>query len=250
MSVCILNQAGAILVHRTMKASPETFLQTLMPSREAIVVAVEGVVTWYWLADLCAREGMPFVRGHARSMQAIHGGKANNDTIDAPTMAVLLRGGMLPQAYVYPAKRRAPRALLRRRLYLTRTRAEWLAHMQNTNRQDNWPESGKKVASKANRDGVAERFPAPAVPKSMAVDRALLGDDDPLRNALETHIGTAAKQHDAQTLSRLQTVPGIGTRLRLVLLDDMHERQRFPRVQDCVSSCRLGKWAQESAGKR
>jgi hypothetical protein len=73
------------------------------------------------------------------------------------------------------------------------------------------------VASKANRDGVAERFPAPAVPKSMAVDLALLGDDDPLRNALEAHIGTAAKQHDAQTLSRLQTVPGIGTRLRLVL---------------------------------
>jgi hypothetical protein len=31
-------------------------------------------------------------------MQAIHGGKATNDTIDAHKIAVLLRGGMLPQA--------------------------------------------------------------------------------------------------------------------------------------------------------
>jgi hypothetical protein len=31
-------------------------------------------------------------------------------------------------------------------------------------------EIGKKIASKANRDGVAERFPDPAVQKSVAVD--------------------------------------------------------------------------------
>src|SRR6266511_4555144 len=53
-----------------------------------------------WLADLCAREGIPFVLGHALSMKAIHGGKAKHAKIDAPKMAVLLRGGMLPQADV------------------------------------------------------------------------------------------------------------------------------------------------------
>jgi hypothetical protein len=176
MSVCILNQAGAIFVHRTMPASPETFLRPLPPYCEAIVVAGEGVVTWYWLAALGAHEGMPFVLGHALYMQAIHGGKANNDTIDAPKMAGLLRGGMLPQASGSPAKRRAPRALLRRRLYLRRTRAEWLAHLQHTPSQDNVPESGNKVASKAHRAGVAARGPAPAVQTRMAVDLTLLGD--------------------------------------------------------------------------
>ena len=40
-------------------------------------------------------------------MKAIHGGKAKNDKIDAHKIAVLLRGGMLPQAYVYPAEMRA-----------------------------------------------------------------------------------------------------------------------------------------------
>ena len=42
---------------------------------------------------------MPFVLGHALSRKAMPGGKAKNDTIEAPKMAVLLRGGMLPQAY-------------------------------------------------------------------------------------------------------------------------------------------------------
>ncbi len=62
-------------------------------------------------------------------MTAIHGGKAKNDKIDAHKIAVLLRGGMLPQAYVYPAEMRATRDLLRRRCHLVRKRAELLAHL-------------------------------------------------------------------------------------------------------------------------
>jgi len=41
-----------------------------------VVVAIECIFTWYWLADLCAQEGIAFVLGHALYMKAIHGGKA------------------------------------------------------------------------------------------------------------------------------------------------------------------------------
>lgn len=146
MYVCILTQEGELLLHRNMKARPETFLQAMAPYREDMVVAVECIFTWYWLADLCAQQDIPFVLGHALSMKAIHGGTAKNDKIDAQKIAVLLRGGMLPQAYGYPAAMRATRALLRRRIYLTRQRAELLTHLQNTNSQDHLPEIGKKLA--------------------------------------------------------------------------------------------------------
>jgi transposase len=250
MYLCILDRDGEIVLHRNMKAAPEPFLKAIAPYREDLVVCVECIFTWYWLADLCAQAGIPFVLGHALYMKAIHGGKAKNDKIDAHKIAVLLRGGMLPQAYVYPANMRATRDLLRRRMYLTRKRAELLAHIQNTNSQYNLPEIGKKLAYKANRDGVAERFPDPAVQKSMEVDLALLGYYDPLLNDLELHIVKAAKQHDANTLYLLQTVPGIGKILSLVLLYEIHDIQRFPSVQDFVSYCRLVKCAKESAGKR
>jgi transposase len=250
MYACILDQHGEIRLHRNMPASPETFLKAIAPYRDDVVVAVECIFTWYWLADLCTREGIPFVLGHALSMKAIHGGKAKNDTIDAQKIAVLLRGGMLPQAYVYPAEMRATRDLLRRRMHLMRTRAELLGHVQNTNSQYNLPEIGKKIAYKANRDGVAERFPDPAVQKSIAVDLALLDDYDHLLSDLELYIVQTARQHDPNPLYRLQTVPGIGKILSLVLLYEIHDIQRFPRVQDFVSYCRLVKCAKESAGKR
>jgi transposase len=250
MYLCILDQAGETLVHRNMTATPEALLKTIAPYREQIVLAAECMFTWYWLADFCADHGIPFVLGHALYMKAIHGGKAKNDKIDAHKIAVLLRGGMLPQAYVYPAAMRATRDLLRRRLHLARKRGELLAHIQNTNSQYNLPAIGKKIAYKANREGVAERFADPAVQKSIEVDLALITYYDELLRDVELTIVKTAKHHDAHTLYLLQTVPGIGKILSLVLLYEIHDITRFPRVQDFASYCRLVKCAKESAGKR
>ena len=250
MYLCILNQDGEIVLHRNRKAAPDPFLKAIAPYREDLVVAVECLFTWYWLADLCAQEQIPLVLGHALYMKAIHGGKAKHDTIDAQKIAVLLRGGMLPQAYVYPAEMRATRDLLRRRLHLTRKRAELLAHVQQTNSQYHLPEIGKQLADKANRDGVAERFPDPAVQKSVAVDLALIDSYDQLLSDVELTIVQTAKQPHAQTLYRLQSVPGIGKILSLVLLYEIHDITRFPRVQEFVSYGRLVKCAKEAAGKR
>src|SRR2546428_296654 len=93
-------------------------------------------------------------------------------------------------------------------------------------------------------------FADPAVQKSIEVDLALIDYYDQLLRDLELAIVTTAKQHDANTLYLLQTVPGIGKILSLVLLYEMHAIARFPRVQDFVSYCRLVKCAKESAGKR
>jgi transposase len=250
MYVCLVNHDGEILVHRHMKAAPEPFRKAVAPYRDGLVVAVECLFTWYWLADLCAQEGLPFVLGHALYMKAIHGGKAKHDKIASQKLAALLRGGMLPQAYADPAEMRATRDLLRRRIHLMRKRADLLAHVPNTNSQDNLPEIGQKIAYKANRDGVAERFADPAVQKNIEVDLALITYYDQLLSDLELSITKTAKHHDANTLYLWQTVPGIGKILSLVLLYEIHDIDRFPRVQDVVSYCRLVKCAKESAGKR
>lgn len=250
MYVCILDQAGTILVHKNLPTTPEAFLRVIAPYREDVVVAVECMFTWYWLADLCVKEGIAFVLGHALYMKAIHGGKAKNDKIDAHKIAVLLRGGMLPQAYVYPAEMRATRDLLRRRCHLGRKRAELLAHIQNTNSQYNLPEIGKKLAYKANREGVEEHFPDPSVRKTIEVDVSLINHYDQLLGEVELYITRTAKAHDVQTFSRLQSVPGIGKILALVILYEIQDIARFPRVQDFVSYCRLVKCAKESGGKR
>src|SRR5688572_20927986 len=140
MYVCILDAAGQVLVHRNVKSTPEAFLEIVAPYRDDLVVAAECMFTWYWLADVCAAKGLTFVLGHALAMKAIHGGKSKNDKIDSHKIASLLRGGLLPQSYVYPARMRSTRDLLRRRLHLVRKRGQLLAHIQNTRAQYNLPE--------------------------------------------------------------------------------------------------------------
>ena len=250
MYVCILNQAGETLRHRHMQTTPEALLKVMAPYRPAIVVAVACLFTWYWLADLCADAEIPFVLGHALSMKAIHGGKATHDQIDSQKLAVLLRGGLLPQADVSPAEMRATRDLLRRRMPLAHTRGARLAHGHTTTSQYPLPALGTNSADKANRDGVAERCAAPAVHKSMEVDLARISYDDALLRDVALTIVQTAKQHDATTLSLRHTVPGIGTMLSLVLRSDIQHIDRFPRVQECASSCRMVTCAKASNGKR
>lgn len=124
MDVCVVSPGGELLLPRNMKAAPAPVLKAVAPSRASLVVAVKCLFTWDWLADLCAQEGSAFVLGHARSRQAVHGGTATNAKIDSEKIALLLRGGRFPTASVSPARMRAPRALLRRRPHLMRTRAE------------------------------------------------------------------------------------------------------------------------------
>jgi Transposase and inactivated derivatives len=250
MYVCILDEQGEIREHRNMDTDADTFLKTIAPFREDVVVAVECMFTWYWLADLCQKEGIPFVLGHALYMKAIHGGKAKNDKIDSRKIAVLLRGGMIPMSYVYPEKMRATRDLMRRRNHLMRKRAELLAHIQNTNSQYNLEEPFGCLTQPRKRTGIVERFNDPAVQKSMEVDLAMIATYDTMLVDLERTITKLAHHHDPVSYTLLRTIPGVGKILALVILYEIENIKRFSTVQDFASYSRLVKCAHESNGKK
>jgi transposase len=134
------------------------FLKLIGPYRDDIVVGVECIFSWYWLADLCQAEGIPFILGHALYMKAIHGGRSKNDKIDSEKIAKLIRGGTFPLAHVYPQEMRATRDLLRRRNYFVHRRAELQAQIKLTNFQYNLPSITQKQDRRANRNDLAERF--------------------------------------------------------------------------------------------
>ena len=161
MYVCVLNQQGTVQLHKNIDTDPALFLELIAPYQEDVIVGVECVFCWYWLADLCASMQLSFILGHALYMRAIHGGKTKNDKIDSYKIASLLKGGNFPVAYSYPAEWRATRDLLRRRMYIARRCGELVAHIQNTNTQYNLAGFKKKLTRKHNHDGVAERFEDP-----------------------------------------------------------------------------------------
>jgi transposase len=251
LALCILDTDGTAVFPDTIAASPAAFLKAVQPFRDGLVVACEGLFAWYWLADLCHDEAIPFVLGHALDLKAVHGGKAKTDKIDAQKIARLLRGGMLPQAYAYPKGLRETRDLLRRPTYLVRRRAEALAHLVNTNSQDNHPPLAKKLAYAANREelDLPARLTDPSAKKNVAVDLALIEAYDAQVAARELSLTRAAKVDDARAYARLCSVPGAGMVLALVLLYEIRDIRRFPDEGPFLCYARLVRCEHESAGK-
>ena len=113
MYVHVLDHKGQTVFEHDLPADPKAFLTAIKPYRKDLVVGVECMFAWYWLADLCAAEKIPFALGHALAMKHIHQGKAKSDRIDAGKLAANLRGGP-------PARHLSDRARPRRRSLLVR----------------------------------------------------------------------------------------------------------------------------------
>jgi transposase len=252
MHVCVLDSAGVVVLDRKLPCHFESLLQALAPFREDVVVGVECMFGWYWLADRCAEHNLPCVVGHALYMRLIHGAKAKNDRLDAEKIARLLKGGNFPLSYVYPKGMRETRDLLRRRMYLVHKRAELITHLEILNAQNNLPPFGKKLAYAANRAElkIPERFTDPSVQMSATLDLELMDQLDRLIGKVELHLTRSAKVDDPQTYHRLRTIPGVGPILALVLLYEMHQVDRFEKVGQFLSYARLVSCAHASAGKR
>lgn len=252
MYLCILDQAGSILLHQNFVTDPTTLRQAIAPYRENLVIAAECMFAWYWVADFCQDERVPFVLGHALYMKAIHGGKTKNDKIDSFKIATLLRGGTLAQAYVYPKGMRETRDLLRRRSYMVRQRALLVAHIQNEASQYNLPAFAKKLTYAANRKElqVADHFADPSVKLSIQTDLTLIDRYDEQIGALELYLQRHAKIDDGNTYHRLRSIPGVGKLLALILLYEIHSIQRFADVGKFLSYARLVRGSHESAGKK
>ena len=251
MYVCVLDSAGERQLHRNMEANAYELERAISPFVSAdLVIAVECVFSWYWVADFCAQRTIPFVLGHALYMKAIHGAKTKNDRIDSRKIAMMLRAGMLPQAYVYPAAMRSTRDLLRRREYFMHQQSELLAHIQNTNTQYNFSPFAKRIAYRSNRSDLGERFADPLVHKSIEADVRLLDVYHTILLELEAQILKAARHHDPVGVQLLRSIPGVGKVLALVMLYEIQDISRFPGVGNFISYARLVKCAHESAGKR
>jgi transposase len=251
MHLCILDATGTVVRDVNLPCRPDAFLSAVAPFRQDLIVGAECMFGWYWLSDLCQKEKISFLIGHALYMKAIHGGKAKNDRIDANKIARLLRGGNFPLAYLYPQGMRETRDLLRRRNFLVRQRSGLFTHLQILNSQYNLAPFAKKIACPANRAelDIAGRFNDRSVQQNAAADLAVIDCLDEQIARLELYLTRTAKVDDVQTFHRLQTIPGIGKVLALVLLYEIHDIRRFASVGQFLSYCRLVRCEHESAGK-
>ena len=247
--VCIIDQDGKTCVHKEVPADPDKLRALLEPYIGNIVVGVECMHCWYWVADFCNDIGIDFILGHALYMKAIHGGKAKNDRIDSYKIANLIRGGNFPLAYVYPKAMRATRDLLRRRMKIVRHGADLKAHVVNTTSQYNLPPNKVNLKNIDAREQLRSTFSEQAVQKNIDLDMAVLDCYASELSKIEWYIQQQAKQHKPNHFHLLKSVWGIGPILALTIIYEIGDIDRFESVQKFASYARLVKCKAESAGK-
>ena len=98
-----VDNLGSVVWKRRIPSSPADFLRVfgeLEPG--SFEVAFEATYGWGWLADLLQDVGIPAHMSHPLATKAISSARVKNDTVDATTLAQLLRTHLLPEAWIAP----------------------------------------------------------------------------------------------------------------------------------------------------
>ena len=93
MYACVINNLGEKVFHKNMTCSVDNLEIITNTFGNDIVIGVECIFTWYWIANFCAERNIEFALGHALYMAAIYKGKTKSDKIDSEKIANMLRGG-------------------------------------------------------------------------------------------------------------------------------------------------------------
>ena len=240
MYVCVMDRRGKKLIHTNVKDNDfQFFLKLVKPYRHSLTVCCECMFGWYWLADACQAAGLTFVLAHALYVKAIHGGKNKNDRIDSEKLTHLLRSNLIPPAYVYPAEKRPLRALLRQRVFYVWRRSELLARIHCHQLAHNRIPARQ---TRRTRDPWEEQLLAaedhPLRQIAIKNDLAMIRHFDQQIFALEEELQRQTKKVACREYALLQTVPGIGEALGLIVLHEIGDIHRFPSVKDLIWSIR------------
>src|SRR5271156_4876306 len=115
ISYCIKTADGRIVREGKLQALRSTLRSWAESLREPWCGAMEATLFSAWIYDTLKPYAQRLVMGHPAKMKAITAGKKKSDSIDARTIADLLRCDLLPTCYVLPPEMRDLRRLLRYR---------------------------------------------------------------------------------------------------------------------------------------
>ena len=247
--LAILDEGLEIVQEAKVGNDLEKVVSILEPYREDLEgVAVESTFNWYWLVDGLRESGHRVHLTNTWAVKQYEGLKYADDRHDARWLAHLLALGILPEGYIYPREERPVRDLLRRRSFLVRKRTSFLLAMRcafecrtglraRSNEIKGWGEEDVKHFL----EDPTEAFGVSCLLEPM--------------NAVSVQI----KEIEKRALTRgrlrpefavLETVWGVGKVLALTIMYEVGEIERFRKVGNFASYCRLVKTARLSAGKR
>ena len=224
--VAALDDQGELLFNRRVPTRPAELFEVLASTGEAPVeVVFEATFVWGWLADLLADAGIPTHMAHPLATKAISSGRVKNDSVDAKTLAHLLRTNLLPEAWLAPPPAREARRLVRMRAALVRIRARlknqvhaMLAeHGVAVEMSDLFGSSGRRLLSELRLPPISQqRLEACLRLIDRVSEEVALADQ---------HVKTLFARDPL--VERLLPIPGIGITIAATIVAEVWDVSRF-----------------------
>ncbi len=231
--VAVLTDAGELTQHRLPndQATIEAFFRTVpRPAR----IAIEATGTWWWLVDLLQDLGHDVALSHPKQTRAIAAARLKNDRVDAERLALLLRANLLPTVWIPPRDLRDARELLRHRLTLVRLRTRVKNQLWTLCARRNLQPMTTRSWFTVRGQRELTALPLPETPAAIIADyQAALRLLDQQITTLDARLVERFAREDA--VVRLQTIPGIGPLLAIVLVLEIGDIQRFPSARHLAS---------------
>ena len=247
--ICVINQLDHRLVNRKYDNDLPVLLKVLEPFKEELQgVVVESTFNWYWLVDGLMNNGYNVHLANPAANKRYDRKKHTDDRDDAFLLGHLLRCGILEEGYIYPKEERSIRDLLRKRLFLVRQRTAHILSFQSLYNRH----LGKTISSneikKLTVENIVEFFPDKHVVLSAQANISMIGSFSHQIKEIEKVILEAVKLKPE--FQKLQTVPGIGNILALTISLETGNINRFRKVGNFVSYCRLVESTRRSNDKK
>jgi transposase len=199
-------------------------------------VAVETIGSWYWIADEIEAAGMIPRLVHARKAKVMSGSINKTDKLDVRGINRLQRSGTLPTVWIPPRELRDARELPRTRMVLVgqRTRIKNRIHA-------NLAKYGAPSGGAADMFGVRGRVlleerSNELPPETRYATQRLLEELDHLDhqiNGFEDRMGEMFRH--TRGLELVETLPGVGFILGVVILTEVGDVRRFPSSSHLAS---------------
>ena len=235
--LCVVDEN--LSIHLQQKAANELphIAHLLDPFKPDLQIVVESTFNWYWLVDGLQALGFDVSLAHTLGLAMITHAKVKTDRRDAFTLAKLLRAGLIPTAYIYPASIRPVRDLLRRRLKVVSLRSQEYGSLRQLLLREGLLSNSRNQIKLAQDDDLNEWFSNPLVVISAShqLERIALLSGQIAQ--LEQQILDLTR--DKADYKRLLEIAGIGKILALTILYEVGEISRFKDVRHFSSYCRL-----------
>lgn len=197
----------------------------LSENKTAVEAIVESTYGWYWLGEELESAKIPYVLAHPKKVHDLLKGRKTDKT-DSKALADLYRTNLLPEAYIPTVEERNFRELLRFRFQLVQQRGTMQRRLRDILAKQNIECEYADILCKSAKEWLrSQEF---RFPYKEEINTILN-----LCETLDKDIAVYTQKVEAQskdnpTAKLLESIPGIGNILALLLAVEIGDIKRFP----------------------